>query len=255
MPMIDNHGSAMRILVLGGTTEAAALAQGLAADGLDAVYSYAGRTAAPAGQPIPVRVGGFGGAGGLAAFMAEGGFTHLVDATHPFAAQISANAVQAAAQAGVPLIALERPAWQPGPGDDWTRVPGIADAAAALPADPRCVFLAIGRQQLDAFAGLPHRWVLRLVDDVPAPLPGAAVIADRGPFTVAGDRTLMQRHGVQIVVAKNAGGTGAAAKLAAARALRLPVVMVDRPAVPPRPVTASVAEVMGWLHRTVPRGE
>ena len=255
MPMIDNHGSAMRILVLGGTTEAAALAQGLAAERLDAVYSYAGRTVAPAGQPIPVRIGGFGGADGLAACLAKGGFTHLVDATHPFAAQISANAVAAAAQAGVPLIALERPAWQPGPGDAWTRVPGIAAAAAALPADPRCVFLAIGRQSLDAFAGLPHRWVLRLVDDVPAPLPGAAVIVDRGPFTVAGDRTLMQRHGVQIVVAKNAGGTGAAAKLAAARALGLSVVMVDRPAVPPRPVATSVAEVMGWLHRTVPRGE
>lgn len=244
----------MRILVLGGTTEARALACALAAEGIDAVYSWAGRTDAPAAQPLPQRVGGFGGAEGLAEYLRADGYTHLIDATHPFAAQISRNAVLAAEAAGVPLIALERPAWQPGEGDRWTRVPDIAAAAAALPRAPATVFLAIGRQSLGAFAGLPHRWLLRLVDPHPAPLPDAAVIVDRGPFTAQGDEALMRAHGVTHVVAKNAGGTGASAKLAAARALGLPVVMVDRPAVPARATAASVAEVMGWLHRTPPRG-
>ena len=129
-----------------------------------------------------------------------------------------------------------------------------AAAAAALPAQAAVVFLAIGRQSLDGFAGLPHRWVLRLVDPAPQPLPRATVIVDRGPFTVAGDLALMRDHGVTHVVAKNAGGTGAAAKLEAARALGLPVVMIDRPALPQPEVAASPAEVMGWLHRATPRG-
>ena len=243
-----------RILLLGGTTEAGALARALADAGMQAVYSYAGRTATPAAQPLPVRVGGFGGAEGLADYLRNGGFTHLIDATHPFAAQIGRNAVAAAALARVPLIALERPPWRAGPGDRWACVPDLAAAAAALPARPATVFLAIGRQGLGVFAGLPHAWVLRLVDDAPAALPGARVIVDRGPFTKAGDTALMQGHGVTHVVAKNAGGSGAAAKLAAARALGLPVVMVDRPAMPPRPVAGSVAEVMEWLHRAAPRG-
>lgn len=221
---------------------------------MDAVYSYAGRTAAPVAQPLPTRIGGFGGAEGLARFLCAKGVTHLVDATHPFAATISRNAVAAAKAAGIPLIALERPAWQAGPGDRWTCVPDIAAAAAALPAPAVVVFLAIGRQSLDGFAGLPHRWVLRLVDPAPQPLPRATVIVDRGPFTVAGDLALMRDHGVTHVVAKNAGGTGAAAKLEAARVLGLPVVMIDRPALPQREVAASLAEVMGWLHRATPRG-
>lgn len=221
---------------------------------MDAVYSWAGRTDAPAAQPLPQRVGGFGGAEGLAEYLREGGYTHLIDATHPFAAQISRNAVLAAEAAGVPLIALERPAWQPGPGDRWTHVPDMAAAAKALPARPATVFLAIGRQSLEAFAGLPHRWLLRLVDPHPAPLADAAVIVDRGPFTPQGDQALMRAHGVTHVVAKNAGGTGASAKLAAARALGLPVVMVDRPAVPTRATAGSVEQVLDWLHRTPPRG-
>lgn len=226
----------------------------LAADRRDAVYSYAGRTAAPVAQPLPTRIGGFGGAAGLADYLRAGGFTHLIDATHPFAATISANAVAAAKAAGARLVALERPAWQAEAGDRWTHVPDIAGAVAALPPVPAVVFLAIGRQSLDGFAGLPHRWVLRLVDDAPQPLPGATVIVDRGPFTVAGDRALMCDHGVTHIVAKNAGGTGASAKLAAARALGLPVVMIDRPALPQREVAGTVAEVMDWLHRAAPRG-
>ncbi len=240
----------MKVLVLGGTTEGAALCAALAAAGVDAVCSLAGRTAAPAALPVPVRVGGFGGPAGLAACLTEGGFTHLVDATHPFAARMKPNAVAGAAWAGVPMVALERPEWAPVAGDRWQVVPDMAAAVAALPAGNTVVFLAIGRQEVGLFAGLPHRFVLRLVDTPDAPpLPGAAVVVARGPFTVQGDLALMRGHGVQVVVAKNAGGDGARAKLDAARALGLPVVMVARPTVPARPAVGSVAAVMRWLQR------
>jgi precorrin-6A/cobalt-precorrin-6A reductase len=237
----------MKVLVLGGTTEAAALCAALAAGGIDAVCSLAGRTAAPAPLPVPVRVGGFGGPAGLARHLAGGGYTHLVDATHPFAARMKPNAVAGAALACVPLLAIERPAWTPVTGDRWQTVPDMAAAAAALPGAPVSVFLAIGRQEAGAFAGLPHRWLLRVVDAGPTPLPGAEVVVARGPFDVEGDLALMQAHGVQVVVAKNAGGTGARAKLEAARALGLPVVMVARPPVPPRDTVESAEAAMRWL--------
>lgn len=237
----------MRVLVLGGTTEGAALCAALAASGVDAVCSLAGRTAAPAALPVPVRVGGFGGPPGLADALRAGGFTHLVDATHPFAARMKPNAVQGAVLAGVPMLALERPAWVKVEGDTWVEVPDMAGAVAALPAEPACVFLAIGRQEVGAFAGLPHRFVLRVVDAGPSPLPGAEVVVARGPFTVEGDLALMRDYAVQVVVAKNAGGEGARAKLEAARMLGLPVVMVARPAVPERATVGSVEGVMRWL--------
>src|SRR5690606_10797848 len=162
--MMDSQGSDMRVLLLGGTTEAAAMARALAGAGVEALYSYAGRTSSPRPQPLPLRIGGFGGADGLAALLREGGFTHVIDATHPFAATVSRNAVAACAATGVPLLALERPAWAQAAGDDWTLVPDLAAAAAALPEAPANVFLAIGRQNLDIFAALPHRWLLRFVD-------------------------------------------------------------------------------------------
>lgn len=223
----------------------------LADAGADAVYSLAGRTADPAALPLPVRVGGFGGAQGLADWLRVGGVRALIDATHPFAARISANAVAAAQAAGVPLIALERPPWQAGPGDRWTVVPDLRGAVAALPDRPARVFLAIGRQHLAGFAALPqHSYLLRLVDPPGAdlPLPGATVIVDRGPFTVQGDLALMRREGVEVIVARNAGGTGASAKIAAARHLRLPVVMIDRPALTRRRTVTRPEEVMDWLH-------
>lgn len=223
----------------------------LSCAGLPAVFSYAGRTAAPAGQPLPVRVGGFGGAEGLARWLREAAISHVIDATHPFAAQISLNALAACAQAGTPLLALERPAWRAGPGDDWRHVPDAGAAAAALPGAPARVFLAIGRQSLAAFAGRPeHRWLLRLVDppDAPLPLPGADLVIARGPFDAAGDEALMRAHGITHLVAKNAGGTGASAKLVAARALGLPVIMIDRPALPPRAVVCSPEAALDWVH-------
>jgi precorrin-6A/cobalt-precorrin-6A reductase len=238
-----------RVLLLGGTTEANRMARALAEAGVEAVFSYAGRTEAPLAQPLPTRVGGFGGVEGLRAYLKAERISHVIDVTHPFAAQISRNAVAACAGA-VPLIALEREAWVAGPGDDWRHVPDIAAAAQALPKAPCRVFLAIGRQHLDDFAGKPqHRYLLRLVDapTCALPLPDAEAVIDRGPFTVEGDLALLRGYRIELVVAKNSGGEGARAKLIAARTLGLPVVMIERPAIPKRARVGTVAEVMAWL--------
>ncbi len=227
------------------------MAQAIAKAGLAGVYSYAGRTEAPMGQPIHMRVGGFGGVEGLRAYLKAEGITHVIDATHPFAAQMSTNAVAACEAEGVPLIALERAPWVAGEGDRWTPVPDIPAAVAALAGPPRRVFLAIGRQHVDAFAAQPqHHYLLRLVDapTAPLPFPQAKAVVARGPFDVAGDTALMREHGTEVIVAKNAGGKGAVAKIAAARALGLPVVMIDRPMIPARPVVHSVAGVLAWLN-------
>lgn len=242
-----------RILLLGGTTEASMLAKALAEAGMDAVFSYAGRTARPVSQPLPTRVGGFGGAEGLAAFVQAEGITHVVDATHPFAAQMSLNAAHACDVANVPLCAFERPPWQATEGDQWVHVESIAEAADVLPEASARVFLAIGKQNLAQFAAKPqHHYLLRLVDapDADLPLPHTMVEIARGPFDAVGDTVLMQRHGITHVVAKNAGGAGAAAKLTAARSLGLPVIMVGRPEAPLRPVMGRVAEVMAWLEHS-----
>ena len=238
------------ILLLGGTTEAASLARALAATGLRATVSLAGRVARPAPLPLPLRVGGFGGVAGLVDHLRAEGVTHVVDATHPFAAQMSANAAAACAETGVPLIALTRAEWRETGEDRWIRVPDMAGAVAALDRPAARVFLAVGRMHLAAFAARPqHDYLLRLVDapDTPPPLPRHRAVIDRGPFGLEGDLALMREHGTEIVVSKNAGGTDAFAKIAAARALGLPVIMIDRPAVPPRPEAHTPEEVLRWL--------
>ena len=240
-----------RILLLGGTTEAGLLARALADAGLDAVYSLAGRTDEPLCQPLPQRVGGFGGVFLLEEYLRTEAISHVVDATHPFAAEMSHNAALACERAGVALLALERPGWQPQDGDRWTRVGSGGAAAVALPKVPTRVFLAIGRQGLGDFAALPqHHYLLRLVDapKEPLPLPWVTVVLGRGPFRLEDDLALLRLHGVQVVVTKNSGGDGARAKLDAARQLGLEVIMLDRPALPMRPTVATVAEVMAWLH-------
>lgn len=217
---------------------------------MTATLSYAGRTEAPRAQPIPVRVGGFGGADGLAAYLREARVTHLVDATHPFAATMSANAVAAARNSGVPLLALTRPAWTQVPGDQWMRVADIEGAVAALAGAPRRILLALGRMHVADFAAMPqHHYVLRFIDApaVRPVIPHHTLIIDRGPFTFEGDRALLETHGIDLVVCKNAGGSGAEAKLVAARALGIPVLMIDRPALPPRTEVTDPAAVLEWL--------
>lgn len=237
------------VLLLGGTTEASRLAQALAGAGVRAVFSYAGRTHAPLAQPLPTRVGGFGGVDGLRTYLQTEAITHVIDATHPFAAQISRHAVQACCELALPLLALVRPAWQAQAGDRWQPVPDLAAAAAALPAHPVRVFLAIGRQQAQSFLDLRLHWyLLRLVDPgFVLPDSQGAVVVDRGPFTLANDLALMHRHRITHVVAKNAGGLGAQAKLAAARQLGCPVVLIDRPQLPARPAVGTVEEALRWL--------
>lgn len=239
-----------KVLLLGGTTEASALARLLAGEGIEATLSYAGRTENPRAQPVPVRVGGFGGVAGLAGYLRSHRVTHLVDATHPFAATMSAHAVEAARLAGIAHIALTRPAWEPVAGDRWTRVSDIEGAVAALAGPARRVMLALGRMHVEAFAARPqHHYLLRFVDmpDDPPVLPRHTLIVDRGPFTADGDRSLMQVHAIELVVCKNAGGVGAEAKLIAARQLGLPVLMIDRPAVPDRAEVYRLEDVLAWL--------
>lgn len=243
--------------MLGGTTEASRLAQALAKAGADAIFSYAGVTKSPMAQPLPTRAGGFGGVDGLVAYLTAEGITHVVDATHPFAAGMSTNAVAACAQTGVDLAALERPAWQPEAGDSWTHVPDMAAAVRALPADPMRIFLAIGKKNIADFAVQPqHHYLLRLVDapEGVLPLPNYDAVVARGPFEVAQDQALMTAHNIDLIVAKNGGGKGARAKLDAARALGLPVILIDRPKVPARQVLPTVADVMAWLDHGAERG-
>lgn len=218
------------------------------------MFSYAGRTASPTVQPIPTRVGGFGGADGLAAYLCQEGISHVIDATHPFASRMSHNAERACALTTIPLLALERPPWLAQAGDNWLDVADATMAAACLPATPGNVFLAIGRQNLDAFTVRPeHHYLLRLVDPLPPELalqmhlPRVTVLVDKGPFTEVRDRAIMEEHHITHVVAKNAGGSAARAKLEAARALRLPVIMIARPVQPDRHSVGSVDAVMAWL--------
>jgi precorrin-6A/cobalt-precorrin-6A reductase len=240
----------MRVLVLGGTTEASQIARALSGAGIAGVFSYAGRTAAPMAQPLPTRVGGFGGVSGLADYVLNERISHVVDATHPFAAQMSGNAVSACRQTSTPLVAFERPQWEPGPGDDWRNVPDADAAVAALPDDPARIFLAIGKQNLAAFAAKPqHFYLLRIVDapQAPLPLPNAEMVLARGPFTADADLALLEDRRITHVVAKNAGGTGARAKLDAARMLGLPVIVIDRPPLLDRTVVQSIDCIMSWL--------
>jgi precorrin-6A/cobalt-precorrin-6A reductase len=241
----------MRILILGGTMEARQLAERLATrSDLVVTLSLAGRTTAPALQPAPVRVGGFGGAKGLADYLLDQKIDVLIDATHPYAAMISANAAAAAPQARVALLALWRPCWRPVAGDRWIEVVDAADAVQALGNRPRCVFLALGRKEIEPFAGAPqHRYLVRSVEAVVPPLavPNAVYITGRGPFAEADERTMLEQHCIDVIVAKNSGGPATYGKIAAARALSLPVVMLRRPSLPAVEAVETVDDAVAWL--------
>jgi precorrin-6A/cobalt-precorrin-6A reductase len=245
----------MRILILGGTGEARELAAALTNAGVDVLSSLAGRVNRPRLPEGPVRIGGFGGAAGLAAFIRDEAITGVIDATHPFAAAITANAAEAAVAANVRLLVLRRPPWPADPS--WVTVPDIDAASAAVRDWPGegGVFLTTGRRDLSAFAADDrHRFLARAVDPpdpgTAAP-PQLAMILDRGPYTVEGETALMREHGIGLLVTKNSGGSMTAAKLDAARAKAVTVVMVERPPLPPLPSAAgpvsTVAEAVRWV--------
>jgi precorrin-6A/cobalt-precorrin-6A reductase len=244
-----------RILILGGTTEARELAQRLARRAnLQVVISLAGRTRSPAPQPVPVRSGGFGGAAGLADYLRNERINAVIDATHPYADIISANAAVAARQAGVPLIALRRPPWQAVAGDRWSEAADVGDAVRRLGARPRRIFVTLGRSELAALTTAPqHFYLIRSVDPVEPPLslPRVSYVVARGPYSEADDGALMREHAIDAVIAKNSGGAASYAKIAAARALGIEVVMLRRPAPPDGPAVESVDEAIVWLDHAI----
>src|SRR5271166_19536 len=248
----------LRLLILGGTSEASALARRLASDASVApVLSLAGATEKPAAAPITQRVGGFGGAEGLAAYIRAERIDAVIDATHPFAAQMSANAAAACRAAGARLVVFTRPAWSPQPSDRWTEVASIDDAVEALGAVRKTVFLTQGRLQLAAFARAPqHRYIVRAIDR-PAEI-GALrecrLILDRGPFALAEELKLMREERVETLVTKNSGGRATYAKIEAARTLGVGVVMVRRPKPPDAEALYDLDAVMEWIaaHRPAP---
>ena len=241
----------LKLLILGGTSEASTLAEQVAGDDrVDATLSLAGRTQSPRLPRIAVRIGGFGGAAGLAAHLRALRIHILVDATHPFATRISANAVAAAEAAGIPLIALERSAWQPIAGDRWTEVADLEAAAAALPEAPERVLLTVGRQSLVPFAAKPqHHYIIRVIDppDLPPALDRVKILTARGPFGVDGELAVLRDERVDRLVSKNSGGEAGYAKIVAARALGVPVILVARPLHRGRAHAASLDQVMELL--------
>jgi precorrin-6A/cobalt-precorrin-6A reductase len=236
------------ILVLGGTAEARALAAALDAAGIAVTSSLAGRVANPRLPAGEVRIGGFGGPEALARWLRDHDVALVVDATHPFAERISASAARATSAAGVPLLRLERPGWSERPGDRWTIVADLDAAAAAVPRLGRRVLLTTGRQGLAAFAGVDDAWFLvRCVDPPDPPLPDHhEVLLDRGPYSIASERALVERHAIDLIVTKDSGGRHTEAKLDVARERGLPVIVVRRP---PRPDVPTVSTVEAALAR------
>jgi precorrin-6A/cobalt-precorrin-6A reductase len=249
----------MRVLVLGGTTEASELTRLLAADPrFETTVSLAGRTANPRVQPVPTRIGGFGGADGLVAWLKQHATQAVVDATHPYADQISSNAVAACTRLAIPLASIVRPAWEPRAGDKWLAVASAEAAADALGPESRRIFLSLGRLELGAFAGKPHHhYIARTIDppgDVTLP-PDIKMLFARGPFDREAETTLLRRENIDMLVSKNSGGAATYGKIEAARQLGIPVVMIARPDKSCGHAVENAEAAMIWLeqrlaHRT-----
>jgi precorrin-6A/cobalt-precorrin-6A reductase len=250
---MPGRSGAKRLLILGGTGEAAALAAAALTrfgERLRVTSSLAGRTARPAPLPGEVRIGGFGGAEGLAAYLRAERIDCVIDATHPFAAQISTQALAACAAAAVPRLMLLRPEWQRHERDRWIEVADLPGAAAALGRLGHCVWLTIGGRGLEAFAGLTrHHFLVRLVEPPasPLPLPSCELLLGRGPFNLAEERRILERHAIEVLVAKASGGGATEPKLIAARERGLPVVVVRRPTPPAGERVEAVAAALDWL--------
>lgn len=253
----------MRVLLLGGTSEASKLARLLAGRrDIDCLLSFAGRTKTPLAPPVPFRIGGFGGIDGLVAFVETQEIDLLVDATHPFAEQMSQNAAAAAKRAGIPLVVVSRPPWTREPGDRWIEVGDMAAAAQAIGATPRRVFLTIGRLQLSAFEAAPqHSYLIRTIEtaEVAPSLPCYRVISGLGPFSQDDEEKLLREERIEVLVTKNSGGEATHAKILAARRLGLPVVMVQRPRGTSNGAFDNPAEALDFVldhcHACAPRGE
>ena len=251
----------MRLLLLGGTGEAVALARRLARQrpDVEVTISLAGLTRRAETGPGRVRRGGFGGAEGLAAWLVRESIDALIDATHPFAATMARHAARGARAAGVARLKLARPMWPRQAGDRWLEAADAGAAAARLARlAPASAFLALGRRDLAPFAPLAAttRFLLRTVEPVAEPLPlaPAHLVVARGPFALEAERALFAAHGIEALVTRAAGGAAGAAKIAVARERRLPVVMLARPPLPPGPVVADGDGAMAWLARRWPGG-
>jgi precorrin-6A/cobalt-precorrin-6A reductase len=242
-----------RILILGGTTEASSLARLIAGDRrFDPFLSLAGRTAFPAPQPLPTRIGGFGGADGLARWLGAEDIAAVLDATHPYAARISANAVAACARLSLPLGSLIRPPWNAQHGDRWREAESAEAAARQLAAEtePRRVFLSLGRLELAAFAAAPqHDYLARSIDDpgdIALP-PRIRFVFQRGPFGKEAEARLLAAERIGVIVSKNSGGAATYGKIEAARDAGLPVIMIARPDKPHGARIASPEDAVAWL--------
>ncbi len=241
----------MRVLILGGTGDAAELAAKVAAiAGVEAITSLAGRTRKPSIPLGDLRIGGFGGVAGLASYLCEMRIDLLIDATHPFATQISDHAADAANAVGIPRLMLIRRPWQQVSGDRWIEVDTVAAAAQILPHQARRVFLTVGRQELSTFAHLKDIWFLMRIIDPPTPdavMPPGFILCDRGPFALDHEREIIIHHKIDTIVSKNSGGNATYAKIIVARELGLQVMMVNRPAKPPGEQVMDVEAALTWL--------
>ena len=243
--------AATRLLLLGGTREAVELTRALAGNpGIETTYSLAGRTRRPASVPVPVRTGGFGGPDGLAAYLRDEKIDLVVDATHPYSATMSAHAALACERASAPRLVLHRPPWTPDLRDRWVDVPDAERAARALPALGKRALLTVGSRELAPYVREKAvAFVVRAVEPPAIALDPARfeVVLARGPFDFRAECHLLESRAIDVVVSKNSGGTAAHAKLEAARALGLPVVMIARPPPPPGERVESVAAAEVWI--------
>jgi precorrin-6A/cobalt-precorrin-6A reductase len=244
----------IRVLLLGGTSEASDLTAKLSViPEVEAIVSLAGRTrqsVKPSSGEI--RIGGFGGQAGLIEYLQSQHINVLIDATHPFAAQISWNAEEAAIATNIPHLMVIRPAWVKTPKDRWIEVESVASAAQTIPAIAQRVFLSIGRQELTPFVKVPKVWFLmRSIDPPDLEIPNGKLLLDRGPFSLQQERQLLQEYQIDAIVSKNSGGDATSAKIIAAREFGIPVVMVQRPAIPLGEQVTNADSAVVWFTKNL----